>query len=159
MCFSVEAKPTTLESLQPHAQSDCPDFEVKAMQCGYLDEMKWYSWQIMHLHLNMRLWFLNSSFKLSILNHLLAFSVDWPFWVKAYSELLDTLLDHILKQTNFSWVVSEYSSCGRKNVKIEIWVQILELHLKDKIWKVLIWSVVILSFRHTCTHVHTKLGR
>lgn len=40
MCFSVEAKPTTLESLQPHAQSDCPDFEVKAMQCGYLDEMK-----------------------------------------------------------------------------------------------------------------------
>lgn len=40
MCFSVEAKLTTLESLQPHAQSDCPDFEVKAMQCGYLDEMK-----------------------------------------------------------------------------------------------------------------------
>lgn len=155
----MEAKPTTLESLQPHAQSDCTDFEVKAMQCGYLDEMKWYSWQIMHLHLNMRLWFLNSSFKLSILNHLLAFSVDWPFWVKVYSDLLDTLLDHILKQTNFSWVVSEYSSCGRKNVKIEIWVQILELHLKDKIWKVLIWSVVILSFRHTCTHVHTKLGR
>lgn len=39
-CFSVEAKPTTLESLQPHAQSDCPAFEVNAMQCGYLDEME-----------------------------------------------------------------------------------------------------------------------
>lgn len=79
--------------------------------------------------------------------------------MKTYAELLDTLLDDILKL--LLSCILKYSSYGRMNVKIDRDLSSNpRYHLKGNIWKVQIFQpVVILSFIHTYMHAHTKVGR